>query len=420
MLKRRQGLWRNTDFLKLWAGETISLFGSQITQLALPLVAVATLNASPFQMGMLSAAGTVPILLLSLLVGTWVDRQRRRHLLLLTDLGRALVLSSIPVAAMLNTLTMPVLYSVALLVGALSVVFDTAYQAYLPSLVQRDELVEGNGKFAISTSVAQVAGPATAGLLVTLFSAPRAIVLDAVSFVVSAICVLRIRRPEPPHVQHEHHPFLQDVRIGLQFVVQHPLLRTLVLATGLSNIASGAIFALQIVFMTRTLALSPITIGAILAVSGPSALLGALVVSKIVRPLGIGRTIVCGSALFTVGDVCLALAAGPPLLRVALLVLAQALIGVGSPLYNVTVISLRQTLTPDRLLGRVTASARMVAVGTLPLGALLGGTLGDRVGLRPTLLIAALWMLVPLGILARSAVGVLHEPPVASNAERVA
>jgi MFS family permease len=408
---RRSGLWRNPDFLKLWAGESVSLLGSQVTLVALPLLAALTLGASPLGMAALSAAATIPVWVLNLPAGAWVDRARRRPIMLGANVGRALLLGSIPLAALLGRLGMGQLYLVAFLTGALAVFFNLAYQAYLPSLVGRGELVEGNAKLEVSNSVAQVAGPAAAGMLVSLLTAPLAIALDALSFAVSAACVALIRRPEPEPAAGGSRNVPREVWEGLRFVVRHSVLRTLTGVTALGNVFSGALFALHILFMARVLGLSPGAIGVVLSMAGPGALAGALLVGRLARPLSVGRTLICGQILFTAGDFLLALAGGPRPLAVAMLALSQALIGLGSPIYNVTAISLRQSLTPDRLLGRVTASARLVAVGTLPLGALLGGALGQTMGLRPALLAAALGMLVPLTWLALSPVYELAERP---------
>ncbi|HEY0736682.1 MAG TPA: MFS transporter [Herpetosiphonaceae bacterium] len=403
---------QNNDFLRLWFGETVSLFGSQITQFALPALAVLVLSASPFEMGLLAAAGSMPILLLSLPAGAWIDRRLRRPILISTNLGRALLLSLIPLSVLFGSLSMPLLYVIAVLVGSLSVLFEIAYQSYLPSLVEQEQLAEGNGKLEISRSVAQVAGPALGGLLVTLLTAPVTIIADAFSFVVSAICLASIRKPELlPEANRPHRTFRGDILEGLRFIAQHTLLRTVVVATGLINIASGAIFAQQILYMTDVLALSPALVGMILSIGGPSAMLGALLVNRVVRRYGIGRTIVCGSLLFCSGDFCMALAGGPPALRIALLALAQLCIGVGSPIYNVTVITFRQRLAPSHLIGRVTASARFVTIGTLPIGAFLGGLLAQVAGLQPTLLVASCWVLCTIIWLAWSPAGVIIEPP---------
>lgn len=407
-------LWRNSAFLKLWTGETISAFGSQITALALPLVAVSTLHASPFAMGVLSALSTLPILLFGLPAGVWVDRQERRPILLSTNLGRAVALGTIPLAALLGFLVMPLLFIVAFVTGTLSVLFDTAYQSYLPSLVPRDALVQGNSRFEASRSTAQVAGPAIAGFLVTALTAPLTIALDALSFVLSAVSISLIRVPRVERTdQGERRHLLKDMTVGLRFVATHSLLRILVGITCISNLWSGAIFSQRILFMKAVLGLSPALIGILLSVGGPSALLGVLITGRLSRRLGIGRTIIFGSILFTVGDFCLGLAAGPLPLVIVLAALFHALVGIGSPLYNITAISLRQALTPDHLLGRVVASARVVAVGSLPLGALIGGALSELIGPRALLLTASAGMLIPLAWLILSPLASLRTPPSA-------
>lgn len=402
----------NADFLKLWAGETVSALGSQVTSLALPLVAVVTLHASPLQMGVLSALGTLPILLLSLPAGVWVDRRLRRPLLLWTDLGRSVVLGTIPAAAMLGFLVMPLVYGVALVVGALTVLFDTAYQSYLPSLVPRGALIKANSRLEASRSAAQIAGPSLGGALVTLLTAPLAIAADAASFLLSALAIFLIRRREVTEPRQDNGPhLLTDVRAGLQFVAAHPLLRTLVGITAVGNLWSGALFSQQILFMKHVLGLPAAVIGLILSAGGPGALLGVFLTGRLSRRLGVGRTIILGSVLFTAGDFCLGLAGGPRPVMIALLVLFQALVGVGSPLYNITVISLRQALTPDQLLGRVVAAARVAAVGSLPLGALLGGAVSQVIGPRALLLTAAAGMLIPLIWLVLSPIASLRTPP---------
>ena len=416
MSTRSGGLWRDPDFFKYWTGETVSLLGTQVTLLALPLLAALTLGASPFEMGLLAAAETFPVLALSLPAGVWVDRVRRCPILLLANIGRAGILATIPLAALAGRLGMAQLYVVAFLVGILSALFDTAYQAYLPSLVTRDRLVEANGKLAVSRSLAQVAGPSLGGALVALITAPLAIALDAFSFLVSAACVAFIRRPEPtPTPCGERRHLLHDVAEGLCFVGRHPILRPLVGVTGIANLLSGAVVAVKIVYMTRTLGLTPGVIGAVLAVQGVSALAGALAVGPLVGRLGVGRAIVGSSLLFTAGDFSLALAGGPMVSTVAMLVLSQVFVGIARSVYTATALGVRQSLTPDRLMGRVASSSSVVSYGTLPLGALLGGAAAEWIGLRPTLLAAAAGTLLPLLWLALSSVSALRETPRAAE-----
>src|SRR5438874_7367780 len=277
-IARPAGLWRHPEFVKLWTGQTISRFGSEISQLAIPLAAALVLDASPAQMGLLSAFEFAPFLLLSLFAGVWVDRVRRRPVLIVADIGRAVILGSIPVAAVLGVLRIEQLYVVGLLTGVLTVFFDVAYQAYLPVLVSREHLVEGNSKLEVSRSVAQIAGPGVAGALVQVVSAPIAVVVDALSFVASVISLLFIHAPEPAPVRRPGAAgsMWSELREGLGVVLGNPLLRSIAACTGMSNLFSNAWAAVYVLYLTRELGLPPAIIGLIFAVSGPGALLGAL------------------------------------------------------------------------------------------------------------------------------------------------
>ena len=394
------GLWQQADFLKLWAGETISVFGSQITLLALPLTAALTLQASAGEMGLLMAAETAPFLLVGLPAGVWVDRRRRRPILIWGNLGRALLLLLIPLAAMLGGLRIELLYAVAFLTGVLTVFFDVAYQAYLPALVGRAQLVEGNSKLETSRSLAQIAGPGLGGVLVQAITGPLAIVVDAASFLVSAACLALIRTAEPaPAPAGERRGLLREVGEGLAVVLGNPLLRAIAGCTATWNLFSNVIFAVLVLWATRDLGLEAAALGLVFAAQGVSALAGALLAAPIARRLGVGPTIVAAPVLGTLGSLLLALAGGSPLLATALLTGAMLIGGLVGTVYNITQVSLRQAITPDRLQGRMNATMRFIVWGTLPLGALLGGALGEWLGLRPALLIgaagvplAALWV----------------------------
>jgi len=394
-------LWRHADFRKLWAGQTVSLFGSAVTLLALPAVAIYTLGATPAQLGLLSAAGSLPALLFGLVVGAWVDRRRRRPLLVLADLGRGLLLLAIPVAALLGALRMGHLYAVTFLVGTLGLLFDIAAQSLLPALVGRARLVEGNGKLETSRAAAEIAGPNLGGVLVQLATAPLAILADALSFLISGLLVALIRTPEPapaPHPPGQRLP--GEIGEGLRWVVGHPILRPLVGATALLTFANSVIDALFFLYLARDLALPPALFGAALGLGSAGFLLGALAAGRVAARVGIGPTLVGALALVGLGDLVLPLVGGAPLGVGLLLVVAQFLFGLGVVAFRITAVSLRQGLVPDRLLGRVNASASVVVQGLTPLGALLGGLLGERLGLRETLflaaggeLLAALWLL---------------------------
>ncbi len=311
-MKREEikSLWRHPNFIKLWAGQTVSLFGSQISLLAIPLTAVLILNATPLQMGILTAAEAVPYLLFGLVAGVWVDRLRRRAILIVADVGRFIVLSLIPLDYLLGILRIELLYLLAFLVGTLSIFFDVAYRSYLPSLIEREQLIEGNSKLELSRSVGEIVGPGLAGVLVQVFAAPIAIMVDSLSFLASALSLLWIRTPEEiPKVEVQR-------KIGI------------------------------------TLLFAPLVIGA--------------------------------------SDLLIPIAGLVPLFAFPLLGVAQLLFGLARPVFNINQLSLRQTITPERLLGRMNASVSFVVFGIPTIGALLGGALGQSIGLQKTLVVAAI------------------------------
>jgi MFS family permease len=407
------GLWRHSDFVKLWLGHSISRFGSEISQLAIPLTAALVLNATALQMGLLAAIEFAPFLVLALFAGVWVDRLPRRPILIWADVGRAGLLGSIPVAAVLRVLSIEQLYVVALGTGILTVFFDVADQAYLPALVGREDLIEGNSKLEVSRSVAQITGPGVAGVLVQTITAPMAVAVDAASFVASVICLFAIRKPEPPPVSHGQAPqsIWADIKEGLAVVLTNPVLRSIAACTGSGNLFNNAMMAVYVLYLTRELRIEPAVIGLIFAISGPGALFGALVAGRTATMFGLGRTIIVSSALFTVAGVLVALASGPPPVVIATLMLAAVIGGISNPVYNINQVSLRQAITPDRLQGRMNASMRFIVWGTIPIGALLGGALGDAIGLRPTLIFAALGQLLPPLFVIFSPVRALKEQP---------
>lgn len=393
--KRLTGLWQHPDFMKLWVGETISLLGSQITVLALPLIAAVILQASSEQMGLLSALQFLPFLLVGLFAGVWVDRRQRKPILMIGDIGRALLLGTIPAAAVLKVLHMEQLYIVAFLVGILTVFFDVAYQSYLPSLVGRSDLVEGNSKLEVSRSITQIAGPGVAGLLVQFLTAPIAISLDALSFIVSAVFLWRIHTDEPPPpTQTSQRHMSAEIREGLQVVLGSPSLRAIATCTATSNLFGGMEQAIIILYATRFLNLDAAGLGVIFTLAGSGALLGAALASRFVKRFGLGRVIISGITLVGVGSLLIPLASGSFLVVVPLLVAAQFLIAMGGTIYNINQLSLRQTMTPHHLLGRMNASMRFIVWGAIPIGSIIGGILGGIIGLRPTLVVAAVGMLV--------------------------
>ncbi|MFN8636561.1 MAG: MFS transporter [Chloroflexota bacterium] len=378
------------DFLKLWAGETVSLFGSQVTLLALPLTAILLLDASPLQMGLLRAASTLPFLLVGLAAGVWVDRARRRPILIGADLGRALLLAAIPVAAFAGLLRIELLYLVGFAVGLLTVFFDVAYLAYLPVLVHREQLVEGNAKLEISRSVAQIGGPGLAGGLVQLMGAAAAVVFDAASYLASAACLWGIRAEEPPPTTDGQRGIWAELWEGLATIVESPVLRSIAACTALMNLFGSAAQAVFVLFLVRDLGIASGVTGLVMAALGPGALVGALTAQRVAARFGVGRTLGASIVGSLVPALLIAGADGPPSVVLPILALALFLQGLLGTVYNVTQVSLRQTLVPDRLQGRMNATMRFVVWGTLPIGSLAGGALGEAVGLRPVLAVGVI------------------------------
>ena len=384
---------RNADFVRLWVAQTISQFGTQISLLAIPLVAVSLLDASPFEVALLGTVEFVPFILFSLPAGAWVDRLRRRPILIAGDLGRAAALASVPIAYLLGVLTMAQLYVVGFVAGTLTVLFDVAYQSYLPSIVEREQLVDGNGKLEASRTIAQSAGPALGGGLIGLVTAPLAILVDGVSFVLSALFVFLIRRPEPTPDRHadEHGrprgSLRQEVGEGLRYVLGNRYLRGIAASTATSNLFNNLATATFIVFAVRELSLSPGEIGVIFGIGNLGAVGGALVADRLARRFGVGPTSVGSIALGGPGLLLMALA--PRESPVPFLVASQFLLGIGVVVYNINQLSFRQAITPTAMLGRMNATMRFIVWGTIPFGALLGGAIATAFGLRTAIVVGA-------------------------------
>jgi MFS family permease len=382
----RGGLWRDADFLRLWGAHTISQFGTQITLLAMPLAAIVSLEASAFEVALLGALEYAPFLLLTLPVGVWADRVRRRPLLIAADVGRALVLATVPLAWALDVLTIWQLFAVGFAMGTLTVVFDVAYVPYIATLVERRSLVDANSKMEITRSAAQMAGPGLGGALVQLIGAPFALAADAVSFVASGFFAWRIRAPEEqPEVERTARSTRRELTEGLRFVVHHPYFRPIMATTAASNFFGAAVWGpLLLLYGVRVLELDPARIGLVLAIGNVGVIAGAFAVRPITEILGIGRTIAAASVLF--GPVVLLIPLAPKSQPEPLLITALAIAGFGGVVFNVAMRSLAQSITPNRLLGRTTAVVRMIVWGVIPFGTLLGGVVASTVGIS-----AAIW-----------------------------
>lgn len=420
MRPRREGVPRQPAFLKLWAGQAISSAGSQVTLLALPLTAVLELDASAGQMGLLRAAQTSPFLLFGLVAGVWVDRVRRRPLLIGADVGRMLLLGTIPLAAMLGVVSMPQLYVVGFLGGILTLVFTVAYRSVLPSIVTREQLVAANSTLFASDQVVGVTGAGFAGWLVQVVTAPIAIALDAVSFGMSALFLSWTRVEEAaPAPGTTRGSIWADIGEGLRFVWRTPIVRAVAVATGLVNLFGGMASAVLVLYVTRALTISPTGLGLMFAVGGGGGVLGAVLATRCVRRWGLGPTLIGALALNGVATMFVPLTATLSAAVVPLLALGQLGMALGAVIYSINGVSLLQACTPDRLLGRMTASTRLITAGTLPVGALLGGTVAGYLGLAAVLWVAAGGVLVAMPVLWRSPVRRLHEQPaIAPGGER--
>jgi MFS family permease len=404
-------LLRERDFRSFWLGESISLLGDQISLIAVPLAAVLVLDADAADMGYLTAAGLAPHLLLSLPAGVWLDRvARRRRVMVSADLARALLVSSVPVAYALDALTMAQLYGVAFAAGCFAVFFDLSYSTVFVSIAAREHYVEGNALVNGSRSFSFVAGPSLGGLLVQLFSAPFALVADAVSFLASAIFLGRIRAPEPP-LEPEGGGLRAQVATGMRFVAHSSIFRPMLAGVATLNFFNFAFAALFVLFATRELDVEPGTLGAVLGAGAIGGVFGAVMAGRVGRRLGLGPAFVLGCFLFPAPLVLVPLAGGPRPVVLAMLFAAEFLSGLGVMILDINVGAIILAATPHRLRSRATGAFRFVNYGIRPLGSLTGGALGSAIGLRPTLFIATVAALAGLLWLVPSPIPGLRELP---------
>lgn len=439
----RFGLFRHPNYLKLWSAATVSLFGTQVTQIAIPFIAAVVLKASPGEVGLLTTIEFLPFLLFTLPAGVWVDRFPKKRILIFGDLGRAVMLASIPIAFALGGLTIWQLYLVGFVNGVMTVFFDVADQSYLPTILEREELVEGNSKLQISHSSAQILGQPLGGGIIALVTAPVAIVIDAISYVVSAGLILGIREKArraiglPPPADPESAVLASqadDVRPaegggasvaveaaasaasqaegadapdapeapagmrtqimdGLRYILRHEYLRNIAATTATSNLFSNIGFAIFPVFAYRELLMSPAAVGTVGGLGGAGVLLGALIASRVQARLGIGRTIILSAATF--GPVNLLIPLATPELAVLFLSTAFFIASINNVVYNVAQVSLRQAITPERFLGRMNATMRFLVWGTIPIGSLIGAGLSEIIGVRSTMWVSAILGFLP-------------------------
>jgi MFS family permease len=402
----RGGLWRHGDFLKLWTAETISVFGAQIGGFALPLVAIITLDVSPLHVSALFVVGFAPFLLISLPAGVWIDRLPRRPILVIADFARFGALATIPIAYAFDALTIWQLFAVAAFNGVFTVFFDIAYQSYLPSLVARSQLVEGNSRLELSRSASQLSGPALAGVLVELLRAPFAIAAQAVAFLVSGLFVLAIgKRDEGVPTRAERKAsgstMRTELREGLAWVLGNPYLRTISASTATFNLFGSMMWVLLALYLVRQLGMSPGLMGIVFAIGQSGYLLGAVLVGRISARIGVGPAIFAG-ALCGVAQLLVPIAPQEARGAIPYLLVAGFVGSFGMVLYNVTQLSMRQAITPERLQGRMNSTIRFVVWGVMPIGQLTGGALATVFDLRTAIWVGAIgssiaWLPLLLG-----------------------
>ncbi|GAB3439799.1 MFS transporter [Actinophytocola sediminis] len=381
-------LWRHRDFLRYWASQLASRMGVQVAELVLPLAAILLVDATPVELGVVNALAFAPYLLLSLAAGVWIDRSRKRGLLVLSEFGRVVVLAVIPVIALFGAVSLWHLYVVAFLLGVCAVLFDVSGTAYLPSLVERDQLLDGNAKLQATIVVTSSGGPAVAGLLVQYLVPPVVLLMSAVSSLFSLVCLRGIKRREDPPEPKERHA-LREIGESLRFIAHDRYLRFLTIRSGVNNLFFLARNTMLPLFVLQTLGLGTSALGLVLGVGAIGALIGSMLSKRLASRLGPGRVIAVGYGVASVVQLLLPLAMGPTWLALTIMMSMFFVGGMFMTIGNTNVATLQQMLIPRDQLGRVVAAMRTVTWGSMPVGALVGGVLGSLIGIRETLIVTA-------------------------------
>jgi MFS family permease len=418
---RPASLWRNRDFTTFWVGETLSLLGAQVTALALPLTAIEAFNASDQLVGVLRFVELAPYIGLALLFGVWADRLSRRKVMLWTNIVRMALVTAVPVLHWLGVLTMPILLVIACAVGIASVLFDVSWMPLVPALVRdHRHQVQANARVGVSQSVADIAGPGLAGVLIVVLSAPVALIVDAASYVASVLSLSLIRAGEAPRPASAERHLLRELREGLNWVFGKPVLRWLALVGFCCNFSMMSVWTMFLLYATRGLHLRSFTIGAIFAAASVGGLIGAATSARIMARFPIGKTYFVAQTGLLLGPALIVLAAGPEPVLVAMLMLSFFVTDLGLGVVNVIIVSLRQTATPQSIMSRMTACFRMLMFGGGALGALTGGFLAGAIGPRSALIVAAVASAGVIIALLYSPVSRLRElPPAAVEAPSV-
>ncbi len=411
-----RGLWRNPEFVKLWTSSTITSFGAQLTNLALPLTAAVLLQATPWQMGVLVALETLPFALASLHAGVLIDRVRKVPIVIAADIGRGIALLAIPVAAYTGTLSIEILFVVGFLCGVQNVVGGAAYQVLLVQMAGRNRLVEVNAKIALGETSAALVGPGLAGGLIQLVTAPFTMALAALTFIASALMLRRVRIPHDIPDPGPRPSVTSEIHEGLKLVWHNPTLLALAWLAGLWQILHHMQVAVLILFATRELGLSAGAIGLTYVFGGMGCVMASAFAQRLSARFGVGPVIVHGLALTALGWQAFGLVSGPVWVATLALGCAMLMFDFGAVLYGINYLALRQAITPDRLLGRMTATMRFLTVAAAPLGSLAGGALATAIGLRATLLtIGVLGLLLVAGAVLWSPVRRHREMPAVAN-----
>lgn len=390
-------LLRSRSFLAFWTGQGVSQLGVQLGQLALPVLAVSLLGAAEMELGVLNAAAMAAFLIVGLPAGAWVDRWLKRRTMIRADLARMVAMACVPVLWWAGVLQMWHLYVVAAVVGVATVFFDVAYQSYIPLLVHRSQIADANGKLEATAQVARMGGPALGGFLLALVSAPVLFAAESAGYFVSALCLTRVHDAEMLPERREDGRLWVEIREGGAFVARHPLIRRIVASTAIGNLFSSLAYVLLPLVILRELNLGAAGFGVMLSIGSVGGLVGAVAAPRLGARIGEGPLLPIGLMVGGAGGVLLplALAAGPGPLAPVLLSVGEFSMSFGVIVYNVMQVSMRQRICPPRLLGRMNASIRCVVWGVMPIGSLLGGWLGERIGLVPTL-----WIGIVGGLLA--------------------
>ena len=383
----------NRSFGYFWIGQSISTLGSQVTAFAVPLLAALSLHANAQQMGLLRAAEFAPFLFLTLPAGVWADLGIRKRLMISSNLIRAVIIVCVPLAIALGWARLEVLYLVMLLMGSFKVIFEMAYQTYIPEIVERHTLVNANSKIMMSYALGQSAGPGLAGLMVEILGAPMAVLADALGFFLCAGCLLKIDHQETPVAEKEQNVFIQIVD-GFRFVARERNIRALLWLVTVNNFFMNAIMALVVLYGTREVGFRPGIFGFAVSVGGFGAVLGSMCAQRLGSRLGPGPFVICACALTSLASFCFPLVSRPDTAGMLCLMCAYFALSAGGAAVTVYAWTIRQSLTPNTLLGKMNGAFRFCVTGVMPFGALFGGALGGLIGIRPTLLIGAVGLLM--------------------------